>query len=329
VIYQDDNTKTTGQKSTLDNLEDIEEEIAAASARAEFRKHLKMKLQQTRQALQSERDRLAKVHKALLREEKDVKKLESLTLASIMYSLAGRKDEKMNKEHQEFLAAKLIHDKAASTVKTLEADIQSLARELEDLGDPQEDLARALHAKEQFLLSTDGPRAEKLIELQESHGRLSAWRKELREAISAGEHVHTNLQAIIMTLHSAQSWGIADMLGSRILATSIKHSKMEEARRQIHELQQSLHKFNRELIDLNQLGIDLHLSDFETFADYFFDGLVIDWLVQSKINKSLKQAEQQLETVINTVKTLRGELRAIERSLMNLAAEREQLLTAN
>ncbi len=315
-----------GQKGNLEGIEEIEKQIASASARAELRKHLEMKLQQTRQTLQSERNRLAEARTTLMREEKDVKQLESLTLTSILYSLAGRKDEKLDKEQQEFLAAKLRYDNAASAVTALEADIEALAREFKQLGDPQEDLARALHAKEQFLLSTDDPKAEKLIELQESHGRLSAWRQELREAVSAGEHVHRELQSIVKILDSAQSWGMWDMLGGGILATGVKHSKMEEARRQIHVLQQSVRKFNRELADLDELGIDLHLSEFETFADYFFDGLIIDWLVQSKINRSLEQAEQQLNRVNSTVRTLRGKLRDTEAALRNLAVGREELL---
>lgn len=78
--------------------------------------------------------------------------------------------------------------------------------------------------------------------------------------------------------------------------------------------------------DLDELGIDLHLSEFETFADYFFDGLIIDWLVQSKINRSLEQAEQQLNRVNSTVRTLRGKLRDTEAALRNLAVGREELL---
>jgi len=312
---------------SLEGIENIEETIAAASARIERRKHTESKLQQARQSLQSERKRLADARAILLREEKDVKRLESLTLASIIYSLAGRKDEKIDKEKQEFLAAKLKYDQATFAVNVLEADVESMARELTKLGDPQRDLALGLRAKEQLLLSIDDSRAKELADLQEGTGRLKAWRQELQEAIAAGGHARRQLQDVIKSLESARSWGIWDMLGGGVLATGVKHLKIEDAKKQIHDLQQLLHKFNHELADLNEIGIKLNIGSFQTFADYFFDGLLIDWFVQSKINNSLERVKEQLNRVDSTLRALQEKLRDTESSLANLAARRNQLLT--
>ncbi|MGI6164108.1 MAG: hypothetical protein ACOYEQ_09335 [Bacillota bacterium] len=311
----------------LEGIENIEEKIAAASARIERRKHTESKLQQARLSLQSERKRLADARAILLREEKDVRGLETLTMASILYSLAGRKDEKIDKEKQEFLAAKLKYDQATFAVNVLEADVESMARELTKLGDPQRDLALGLRAKEQLLLSIDDSRAKELADLQEGTGRLKAWRQELQEAIAAGGHARRQLQDVIKSLESARSWGIWDMLGGGVLATGVKHLRIEDAKKQIHDLQQLLHKFNHELADLNEIGIKLSIGSFQTFADYFFDGLLIDWFVQSKINNSLERAKEQLNRVDGTLQALQEKLRDTESSLANLAARRNQLLT--
>lgn len=311
----------------LEGIENIEEKIAAASARIERRKHTESKLQQARLSLQSERKRLADARAILLREEKDVRGLETLTMASILYSLAGRKDEKIDKEKQEFLAAKLKYDQATFAVNVLEADVESMARELTKLGDPQRDLALGLRAKEQLLLSIDDSRAKELADLQEGTGRLKAWRQELQEAIAAGGHARRQLQDVIKSLESARSWGIWDMLGGGVLAAGVKHLRIEDAKKQIHDLQQLLHKFNHELADLNEIGIKLSIGSFQTFADYFFDGLLIDWFVQSKINNSLERAKEQLNRVDGTLQALQEKLRDTESSLANLAARRNQLLT--
>lgn len=311
----------------LEGIENIEEKIAAASARIERRKHTESKLQQARLSLQSERKRLADARAILLREEKDVRGLETLTMASILYSLAGRKDEKIDKEKQEFLAAKLKYDQATFAVNVLEADVESMARELTKLGDPQRDLALGLRAKEQLLLSIDDSRAKELADLQEGTGRLKAWRQELQEAIAAGGHARRQLQDVIKSLESARSWGIWDMLGGGVLATGVKHLRIEAAKKQIHDLQQLLHKFNHELADLNEIGIKLSIGSFQTFADYFFDGLLIDWFVQSKINNSLERAKEQLNRVDDTLQALQEKLRDTESSLADLAARRNQLLT--
>ncbi|HHT84449.1 MAG: hypothetical protein ACOX34_01370 [Bacillota bacterium] len=307
-------------------IAEIDAQIASAIARDERRKSLEIKIRQARQNLESERIRLAEAKQALLKEEKDVKRLEALTFANLLYTIAGRKDGQLEKEQQELLAAKLRHDQAASAVSSLEADLESLAGELKELGDPQLDLARAFHAKEQFLLSTGDTRAKKLFELQEARTRLAALRQELYEAISAGEHVQRELRGIVWIMEAARSWSFADMLGGGVLATGLKHSKMRDASSQIKNLQQSVRKFNRELADLTELGIVLHLSTFETFADYFFDGLVIDWLIHSKINRSIREAEQYLDRIDNTLKTLRKRLGDTDRSLGELTQQREELL---
>lgn len=74
---------------------------------------------------------------------------------------------------------------------------------------------------------------------------------------------------------------------------------MEEAKRQ-------LLVFQRELRDV-QVPLDLRMdiSSFLTFADFFFDGLVADYLVQRKIN----DAREQVDDAIMRVRVILGELR--------------------
>ena len=49
----------------------------------------------------------------------------------------------------------------------------------------------------------------------------------------------------------------------------------------------------------------LNCGDFLTFADFFWDGVVADWLVQSKINEARSQVEQaipQVEQILSNLK---------------------------
>ena len=73
-------------------IAEIDAQIASAIARDERRKSLEIKIRQARQNLESERIRLAEAKQALLKEEKDVKRLEALTFANLLYTIAGRKD---------------------------------------------------------------------------------------------------------------------------------------------------------------------------------------------------------------------------------------------
>ena len=37
------------------------------------------------------------------------------------------------------------------------------------------------------------------------------------------------------------------------------------------------------------------MGDFLTFADYFFDGFAVDWMVQDQINKARNQVEEAIQ----------------------------------
>ena len=51
----------------------------------------------------------------------------------------------------------------------------------------------------------------------------------------------------------------------------------------------------------------IETGDFLTFADYFFDGIVADWLVQSKIN----DAKRQVDNAIVKVNYIMGQLKSL------------------
>ena len=54
------------------------------------------------------------------------------------------------------------------------------------------------------------------------------------------------------------------------------------------------------------LNIDTH--DFLTFADWFFDGLVADWLVQDRINEARGQVDEAIRRVEAVLRKLYGYL---------------------
>jgi len=55
--------------------------------------------------------------------------------------------------------------------------------------------------------------------------------KEKREAIEAGRRALNSLQTAKENLNSAKNWGLADMFGGGFFTTMLKHSKMDQAKR--------------------------------------------------------------------------------------------------
>ena len=121
---------------------------------------------------------------------------------------------------------------------------------------------------------------------------------EINEAYAAGERALQSLYAAQDYLRSAGNWGIFDMLGGGFISTIAKRSKMRDANACMEQAQYDLQRFQQELRDVTAIpGLYLEMDDFLGFADYFFDGLLADLLVQSRI----REAQEKVDTAIEQV----------------------------
>lgn len=130
-------------------------------------------------------------------------------------------------------------------------------------------------------------------------------KKEIREAIAAGNQALRSLQAAKEQLSGAKGLGIWDMLGGGMFVTWMKHSKIDDASSCMQQANRDLDRFRRELADVEvPMDVKVEVGQFLTFADFFFDGLVADVMVQSKIKDAAEQVEDavsHVEQILNTL----------------------------
>ena len=108
--------------------------------------------------------------------------------------------------------------------------------------------------------------------------------KEMSEAIQAGENALCSLRAAREELQKAGNWGIVDLFGGGFITNLIKHSKMDNA---------------------SNTDLSIDCGGFLTFADFFLDGGVADWLVQSKINDAKRQVDDAIAQVEQILRRLK------------------------
>lgn len=131
--------------------------------------------------------------------------------------------------------------------------------------------------------------------------------KEINEAIVAGEQALNSLYAAQEKLDSAKSWGWVDLLGGGFLTGMIKHSRIEDASRCMEDAKYHLKVFQKELNDIHlSLDLRMEVGGFLSFADFFFDGLVADYLVQSKIEDARRQVADAINMISDIVRNLRA-----------------------
>lgn len=128
----------------------------------------------------------------------------------------------------------------------------------------------------------------------------------MEEAIDAGERALISLRMAQEKLNSAGNWGLFDMFGGGLFSTMIKRSKMDDASKLMETAKSDLKCFQKELKDVNvPLDMRMEVGSFLSFADFFFDGFVADYLVQSKISDAKEQVSDaiiRVEQILNELK---------------------------
>ena len=310
-----------------ERLQEIDQAIARLTAAEARRKQLAAQIEEL---YRQRGERQAKVEEtaAIFRKEQDdVDKLEKGGLRALLLSLTGDKEERLDQERREAMAAKCQYEQARSDLDYLERKLSDLIREREGLLSAPSQLEDLWEEKAGLVKSMGGPRGERLVALDREQTELLHQQKELREAISAGENAKRLLGQVQDDLDSARSWGTWDMLGGGLIATMAKHDRLDSAQSSIRAAQRALSDFRTELADVGRLEVpSIQIGEFATFADYFFDDIFSDWYVQSSIKKAqygISEARMKLTAALRSLTAARQDL---DERLAQLDRERENLL---
>ena len=133
--------------------------------------------------------------------------------------------------------------------------------------------------------------------------------KEIREALEAGDVALQYLNEAWDHLNKARGWGIVDMLGGDLFSTFMKHNQVNQAGTVLSNARVALQRYSSELADIREaVQLDVQVDGLLKFADFFLDGLIIDWMVQSKIKRTREQVSEAIERVEEMQHRLRGML---------------------
>ncbi|WP_168118873.1 hypothetical protein [Paenibacillus sp. HB172176] len=263
----------------------------------------------------------------LRQEERDVEQLKGMSVGALFYSLIGKKQEKLSEEEAEVLEVKMKYEEAAGTVEDLEQELFAVKEGLAEVRYVEGDIERVMSEKVRHIMEAHSQLAVQLKELSDREALAKANAKELREAVQAGRSVQASLERAGEKLKSAANWGTYDMLGGGFIATSVKHSRIDEGRSAVQAAQHGMRRFQKELQDLERnVNVTIDIGDMLKFADYFFDGFFTDWMVQGRINNAARQIDDKRDYVQGIVAKLEIELRKEESRLAELQRKQSSLI---
>ena len=239
-----------------------------------------------------------------LEDEADLPAETNRSLGRMLVGLLSRLGrDGMGKRESEALQTKLRLEEAEDTLNDLERERSELIAKLADLDQADRRYQELLGHKRQLIMTHYPELASQLEQLTDEENTLLADCKELEDALRVGQGVVYDLERASNALYAAENYGTWDVWGGGVVAGSLKYEQIDTARTAIHAAQDGLRRFAEEVDDVNQdIQARIEIGGSLTFADFFFDGLIVDWVVQGRIQASQHEVRKKLyklQSIVN------------------------------
>ena len=257
-------------------------------------------------------------------EQADVDALTRMSLANLFHTLLRSKEEQLEMERQQALAAALQLQEAKQSLEDIKAEIARVGNDLAEFRSAEREYERLMAEKESALRGSPTASLE-LAEMESEIADQTILVQEIDEALSAGKRVLASLEDASSSLEKAENWGNWDMWGGGgLISTHLKHNHVDDARQYLHNAKQLMQDFRDELADLKRtLDIEIDISGMLKMADYWFDGFITDWIVQGRIKQTQEQTLEAIRRVRDAVRQLQSEHSAAESALSRMKARRD------
>lgn len=312
--------------------EELQERQSVLKMEINRREKAKRKQQTLAEQLEAALHKKQEYWTRLKEEQKDVEDLDRFSILKVVRTWTGKQDVIREKEISELAAIEAKYREIEKTVIDLEKDITVNERGLEK-GDWESldfEWEQIIEKKKQWLLVNNHAEGTRLEWLYEQKTILATSIREIIEAITAGNEAKIALKRALKSLEGAKDYSTWDtFLGGGIIATSLKHSKLDESEEAIHYAQRSLQRFHTELLDIQKISIEniaIERESFVTFADYVFDDIFSAWSTHSKINNSIDRMEQTLQNLSSISDQLQKQLKETQEKQSNVEIEIAQII---
>lgn len=162
------------------------------------------------------------------------------------------------------------------------------------------------YAEEARFDSRDSAYAARSLSYEEPRsGASGAERREIDEAVLAGERALDSLREAKRQLNSARAWGIYDLVGGGLISSMIKHSKINNANEWMDQANRDLRRFARKLQDVDSEGLQIDTGSLVSMLDIFCDNFFSDIMVQQKINDSRARIDALTDRIEAAVQALK------------------------
>jgi len=237
----------------------------------------------------------SKLDSQVQKELEDVLALEKLNVRRIFAQVLGDYKQMLEKERQEYLVAVLAHRSISEQLELLRYEENVLTQKLLSFENLDEEKKAAIKFKEINLKKRDNTFANNLYNFDKDIARKNSDIYNLEKTIKEGQKAKDLSFQILDDLNHVSKWGPSEMKGKGKLFK----------------------------VYFEEESLNADLSEFEEFVSLFYDHLITDWVVQSKIKNSSQHIESQIDSIKSCEMRLQNKL-AIEKSRLEFAQQERQ-----
>jgi DNA repair exonuclease SbcCD ATPase subunit len=267
-------------------------------------------------------ERLAGCEASLARERADVERLRGLSWAAMLHALLGDADARLRREEREVVEAQFHKEEAEADLARARAEREEVARGIDALGDAGEAYERALVAAAKRAAREKGPASAELRELQQRIARLQRIDRRLARARDAGGRALDGLEEVRAAVGGAERMSVWDLFGGGMIASALKHQRIDAARERLRAAREDLEAFRQRLGPLAQaVEVELDFDGFVRACDAFVDWIYHDFIVAQRLSAAHRAVAGAADGVAGALASLDARR---ERVLAELTAASER-----
>lgn len=265
-------------------------------------------------------------------ESRDVALMQKDSFSAFLFRLAGKYEDKLEKEQREEINAKIAYDRAVIRLESLKSEKDELASRISDLRADERTYQRELDNRRHELSSKlPEPNGIRYAQFENERNTIVSQITEINEALRATSRAMSTADKIAKSLGSAEGWATFDAFTrGGIISHMAKYSHIDEAEKHFNVLSNDLRELKSELSDVQGLTVSglSEISSGQRIVDFWFDNIFTDLSVRSQIKDNVKQINELIKNISKTESALKAKMCEKENELTkNLQSEEELLLS--
>lgn len=305
----------------------MRDELSLLQAQLTYKKRLEAMLKELKAQQMPLQEKVEQLERKLLSEQRDVQRLEGRSLASFFYHVTGQMDAKLDEGRRECYAAQVKYDAAARELEAIRQDIECTEEDLADLADCEERYARAIEEKRIAIENAGTSLSEELLEKEAKLHFFQSQERELEEAITAGTAVLRIASDVLSSLRNMENISYLDRLGNNPLTDMAKHETLDDAQKNVEQLQIAMQRFNKELADVEiRENLQVSIEKMLKFSDSFFDDLLAESTVPERLRQARGQVDQALDLILGILRQLQTKLEEVRHKSRQLQSDVDTLI---